>query len=234
MAWEAPTQMIRYSFTFDENTTITFEVEVGSDTSAEDPPAPVPGWLALDQHTCPDCALPVGSRRTCPAAVSIRPVVEAFSNRLSYETVHVVVTGPRGRLEHTMATQGAVRSLVGLLLALSSCPVMQKLRPMAQHHLPFGDQSHTMFRFVGMYLIAQYLRTSRGKGAPDWELAGLLGLFNELHQVNKRLAERIRAASQADAAVNSLIFLDTFATSVEIDVEDCLVDLEPHFAAYLD
>lgn len=226
--------MIGYTFTFDEHTSIDFQVDMDSDTSVEDPTAPVPDWLALDRFGCTDCALPVGSRRTCPAALSIRPVVEAFTDRMSYETVHVVVTGPSGRLEHTMANQSAVRSLIGLLMALSACPVMQKLRPMAQHHLPFGNQQHTMFRFVGMYLIAQYLRVTRGRGAPDWELTGLLKLFSQLHQVNKKLADRIRAASEADAAVNSLIFLDTFATSAELDVEDCLVDLEPHFAAYFD
>jgi len=226
--------MIAYTFTFDQTTSIEFEVDVDSDTSAKDPAEPVPDWLALDRYRCADCTVPAGSRRTCPAAVSIKPAVEAFSNRLSHETVHVVVTGPRGRLEHTMASQGAVRSLLGLLMALSSCPVMRKLRPMAQHHLPFGDEAHTMFRFVGMYLIAQYLRSTRGKGPPDWELKGLLRLFAQLHQVNKHLAERIRAASEADATVNSLVFLDAFATSAEIDVEDCLVDLESHFAAYLD
>jgi hypothetical protein len=143
------------------------------------------------------------------------------------------VESPQGRLEHTLSTQSAVRSLIGLLMALSACPVMQKLRPMARHHLPFGDQAHTMFRYVGMYLIAQYLRARRGD-APDWNMAGLLTLFSQLHQVNRHLADRIRAASEADATVNSLIFLDTFATSAEIDVEECLVDLEPHFAAYLD
>ena len=54
------------------------------------------------------------------------------------------------------------------------------------------------------------------------------GVFLEDH------AERIRAASEADATVNSLIFLDTFATSAEMDVEDCLAELEPLFATYLD
>jgi len=84
-----------------------------------------------------------------------------------------------------------------------------------------------------MYLIAQYLR-QRHDQAPDWSLEGLLELFNRLHKVNQKLAERIRAASKEDATVNSLIFLDTFATSAELDVEDCLAELEPLFAAYLD
>ena len=141
--------MINYTFTFDEHTSIAFDVEVTSDTSAEDPAPPFPAWLALDSHRCDECSLPAGARRTCPAAVSIRPVVEAFSTRLSYETVHVTVRGDHGRTETTLAIQDALRSVVGLLLALSGCPVLSKLRPMAHYHLPFGSREHTMYRFVG-------------------------------------------------------------------------------------
>ncbi len=225
--------MISYTFIFDEETSIEFAVEVDSDTSTERPGDPVPDWLALEKFRCEHCEIPEGSRKTCPAALSIKPAVEAFSARKSYETVRVVVQGERGRLETTLATQKAVRSVIGLLLALSSCPVMRKLRPMAQYHLPFCGREHTIFRYVGMYLIAQYLRHRHDK-APDWSLAGLLELFDVLHRVNMKLAERIRAASEADAAVNSLIFLDTFATCAELDVEDCLAELQPVFAPYLD
>ena len=224
---------ISYTFIFDEETSIEFAVEVDSDTSVEQPGDPVPDWLALEKFRCEQCEIPADSRKTCPAALSLKPAVEAFTARKSYETVQVVVHGSRGRLETTLPTQNAVRSVIGLLMALSSCPVMRKLRPMAQYHLPFSGREHTMFRFVGMYLIAQYLR-QRHDQAPDWSLEGLLELFNRLHKVNQRLAERIRAASEADATVNSLIFLDTFATSAEMDVEDCLAELEPLFAAYLD
>jgi len=225
--------MISYTFIFDEETSVEFAVEPDSDTSTEQAGAPVPDWLALEKFRCEQCEIPEGSRKTCPAALSIRPAVEAFAARKSYENVHVVVNGSRGRLETTLATQKAVRSLIGLLMALSSCPVMRKLRPMAQYHLPFCGREHTLFRFVGMYLIAQYLR-HRHDQEPDWSLDGLLELFNQLHKVNKQLADRIRAASEADATVNSLIFLDSFAISAELDVEDCLAELECLFAPYLD
>ncbi|MFH2006892.1 MAG: hypothetical protein ABI333_09940 [bacterium] len=225
--------MISYTFIFDEETRISFKVEENADTSEEQPGDEVPAWLALGNHKCDLCTFPAGSRKTCPAALSIRPVVEAFSTRLSYEEVMVIVGGSRGRLETTLATQAAVRSLAGLLMALSACPVMRKLRPMAHYHVPFGTREHTMFRYVGMYLTAQYLRSTTDR-EPDWTLKGLLQLFRELHQVNKQLAERIRDASVQDATVNSIIFLDTFATAAELDVEESLADLLPLFSAHLD
>jgi len=225
--------MISYTFIFDEQTQISFKVEEDSDTSEERTGANIPPWVALESHKCDLCTIAEGSRKTCPAALSIQPVVESFSTRISYEEVMVIVDGSRGRLETTLPTQAAARSLIGLLMALSGCPVMRKLRPMAHYHLPFGTREHTIFRFVGMYLTAQYLRSADNK-EPDWTLKGLLQLFRELHQVNKQLANRIRDASEQDATVNSIIFLDTFATAAEMDVEESLEELSPAFAAYLD
>lgn len=224
--------MIHYSFFVDEGSTADFAVDENGDTSVEVPGEPVPEWVRLERSQCTDCPLAPGSRKTCPAALSIKPVVEAFGNSVSFENIQVKAQVNGVKLEATVPAQHAVRPLVGLLLALSSCPVMTKLRPMAHFHLPFGGQEHTAFRHLGTYLIAQYLRQRHGL-APAWDLTELRGLFMRLHMVNRALAERLREASVQDATVNSLITLDTFAKSAEMDIEEHFSQWEEIFEPYL-
>jgi hypothetical protein len=104
---------------------------------------------------------------------------------------------------------------------------------MAYFHLPFGDPRSTVFRAIGMYLTGQYLRSRQGKN-PDWELNGLLHLYDMIHEVNINLASRIRMASESDATVNCVIMLDIFGYEVETGLREGLADLKPLFAAYLE
>jgi hypothetical protein len=224
--------MIRYSFTFDPDTTLEFEVDEQVSTPDIES-ADLPPWLLLANHRCEDCPSFLDDRHTCPAAVAIRPVVEAFSKRISFEDVDVRVDLHGVEIKAHVSTQEAVRCLVGLLLARSACPILEKLRPMAHFHLPFGDRQHTAFRFLGMHLVAQYLKARDGH-RPDWELAELLEMLRRLRRVNIRLADRIRAASELDAAVNSLVILDALASTAELSVEKGLDRLRPIFATYLD
>lgn len=224
--------MIHYTFIVDQDTKFDFTVTEDSDTSVELEGDPVPQWARLEHLQCADCTLPAGSRKSCPAALAIKPVIEAFSNRISFQPVKVQVAMQDITMEASIPAQYAVRSLAGLLLALSSCPVLTKLRPMAHFHLPFGAKEHTAFRYLGTFLIAQYLRY--GHGLPhSWDLDELLELFACLHRVNSRLAERICEATREDATVNSLIGLDTFVTSAELGIQKHLAKWEQLFAPYL-
>jgi hypothetical protein len=177
--------------------------------------------------------LPVGGRQTCPAALAMKPVVEVFGGRVSYETVLMTVQRDEIKLEARITNQRAMRSLIGLLLPLSSCPVMMRLRPMAQLHLPLSSKEQTAYRFLGMHFIAQYLRHRRGQ-TPDWELGSLLDLLEDVRLTNIKLAKRIREVTEADATVNALVLLDAFADSVALNVEQYLVQLEPLYSAYLE
>jgi hypothetical protein len=223
--------VIRYLFDFGADDRIQFEVERDSDTSVETESDPVPEWIALDRHRCDRCEIPPGSRRTCPAALSLKPVVEAFGSRISYENVRMTAELNGFTLSGTLPTQRALRALAGLVLALSSCPVMRKLRPMAHFHLPFGTREQTTFRFLGTHLVAQYLRERQGL-PPDWSLDGLRDLVADLHMVNIGLADRIRMVAELDAPANSVALLDTFASAVELSLEQDFDRLQPLFAAY--
>ena len=225
--------MIRYTFIFDSEHQVSFEVDENSDTSVEQPGGPYEDWLLLDNFRCPECPIPTGARQTCPAALSVKPVVEGFKTGISYDRVTAVVEYGDIRMEVKTSLQQAVRSLVGLMMALSSCPVMRKLRPMAHFHLPFGDRERTLHRTLGMYLIAQCLRGYKGLES-DWALTGLLETYGKIHKVNAMMADRMRFyCDQGDAAVNALVVLDMFGGLIEMSVEKHLEKLKPLFEMYL-
>ena len=83
--------MIAYNFRYDDGTDLRFEVDEEGDSSSESVDLPDADWLALENGRCEGCHLPPGSRKTCPAALSIHPILSSFGNRLSHETVKVVV-----------------------------------------------------------------------------------------------------------------------------------------------
>ncbi len=224
--------MFRYVFHPAGGQPIPFDVDETRPLPDEEPGDEIPAWMRLPVHKCEVCPLADDSRRACPAALAARPVIEAFSGHISFETLRVEVHMDQFQLFGEVPAQQAVRSLLGLLFSLSACPVLSKLRPMAHYHLPFGSREHTEFRFLGMYLIAQRLRAEDGL-EPDWELTGLLDLFGQIHAVNRMLAERMRDATIGDAALNSLVILDHLATSAEVSLSRRLRKLRGLFDQYL-
>lgn len=225
--------MIRYTFDFGGGDSAAFQVEEGDlPAGGKRKGDRVPAWAELERFRCSHCPLPVEMEKGCPTALSLLPVIEAFRNRISYERVAVEVEAGELNIRSTTSAQVAIRSLVGLLMALSDCPIMMKLRPMAHFHVPFGGRENTVFRVVGMYLLAQYLRRRDGLDA-DWDLSGLSDLYRKLHVINDRMADRVRAASKEDATLNSLIILDAFAHAVEQDLKTHLAKWAPMFAVYL-
>jgi len=224
--------MFRYVFLPEGAAPIPFEIDETRPLPDSDPTGELPDWLKLTVHKCEVCPLADDARRSCPAALAARPVIEAFSGHISFETLRVEVHMEQFQVSGEVPAQQAVRSLLGLVFSLSACPVLSKLRPMARYHLPFGSREHTEFRFLGMYLIAQRLRAQAGL-EPDWDLDGLLALFQQIHAVNRLLAERLRDATTEDAALNSLVILDHMATSAEVSLNRQLDKLRDLFAQYL-
>lgn len=223
--------MINYRFVFSENVIINFNINDKTDISCEKNCESLPEWVLLDHERCEVCPLTPGSRVSCPAALAIKPVVETFSQYASFEKVLLQIEKDNTKMEAQITCQKALRSLIGLLLPLSSCPILRQLRPMAYFHLPLGSREHTIFRFLGMHFITLYLRKLRGHEI-DWSLDDLKGLLKNIRLVNKQLASRIRCATKDDAAVNGLIILDVFADFVDTNIEKSLATLQPFFAVY--
>ena len=114
-----------------------------------------------------------------------------------------------------------VRSLFGLYMALSGCPVTSRMRPMAVTHLPFASMEETLGRAVRYYLLKQYYVMKSG-GAPDWELKGLLSLYEELDTVNSAFIKRVRRASERDSNLNAICGFSTFSKLYNLAFDDLM------------
>jgi len=191
-------------------------------------PPELPDWTALSFHQCPNCPLGAGAPPRCPMAVAFLPLVELFGQRVSHEQVIVRVEAPERSTATRTTLQRAVGSLMGLLAATNGCPRVDFLAPMAHFHLPFSSEQETIYRVASSYLLAQYFAAREG-GLPDWQFDGLKAAYQELQQVNKAMAGRLRAVSSADGTVNALILLDLLAKALPGSIDDALVDVREIF-----
>ena len=181
----------------------------------------VPEWAVLGYSKCEVCPYDEASQRCCPIALNLTDLIETFSANASYEKVEVrVITGEREYLKRT-TLQEALSSAIGIYMVTSGCSVMNVLKPMVRHHLPFSSLNETMFRTISTYLVAQYFLKQKGQ-EPDWELKKLLAAYGKIEALNKAIVERFRNASAKDANYNALIILDVFAKLVPITIEQVL------------
>lgn len=194
----------------------------------------LPDWTKLEHHQCPNCPLDPAQHPHCPIAANLVDVIEAFKECLSIEEADITISS-ESRGYHKRATvQYGVGSLMGIYMAVSGCPVMDKLRPMVYTHLPFATVAETMFRAASTYLLAQYFLSQRGRD-PDWKLERLVRIYEDIGTVNQSFARRLLSISPKDASLNALVGLDCFATATAFSiVQDSLREIEPLFRAYLD
>lgn len=194
--------------------------------------ARVPSWVRLSLHQCPNCPLRPETSPNCPAAQSLIEVVEQFKDSWSIENAEVTVTMPARQYHRKVPLQVGVSSLIGLYMATSGCPIMNKLRPMVHTHLPFATVEETIYRSISMYLLAQFFRNKRGHKA-DWELEDLVKIYDDINLVNQNFSKRLMSIKTTDASLNALSGLDCFASITALSiVEDTLQELESLFQAY--
>lgn len=121
---------------------------------------------------------------------------------------------------------------MGLVIASSGCPHTAFFKPMARFHLSLSNGEETAYRVTSMYLLSQYFMKKEGKQA-DFSLQGLTQLYENVQQVNCAIAERLRAASEADSVLNAIVILDTYAQTVPYMIEDSLDNIRYLFFPYL-
>lgn len=213
----------RYTVTLDDATYATPE-----------PPGPAPDWTRLEHQQCQDCPLTKEKSPRCPVALRIAPVVEQFKDSISYEEADVTVDAGGRRYTKRVPMQIGVSGLIGLVMATSGCPVLDKLRPMVFTHLPFPSLQETMYRSMSMYLLGQFFVEKKG-GTPDRTLDGLAAIFARIGKVNASIAERLRPLVPRDATINAVINLDCFATFTKSAIDkSSMAWLERLFQPYWD
>ena len=142
-----------------------------------------------------------------------------------------MITEQRHISQQTTAQLG-LSSLIGLVIATSGCPHTVFFKPMARFHLSLANREETAYRVTSMYLLAQYFMKKEGKQA-DFSLQGLKQIYENVQQVNRAIAERLRAASEADSVLNAIVILDTYAQTIPCMIEDSLDIIRDLFSPYL-
>jgi len=224
----------QYIFRFPDDRQEIFDVNLDAHTldlleyiSEELPP-----WTSLDFHQCPNCQLSTQIHPYCPVAVHLRKLIAICKNVLSYDTLHVDIITPERITYRGTTAQKAISSLMGLIMATSGCPHTNYFKPMARFHLPFASAEETIYRATSMYLLAQYFLKKQGIEA-DLELEGLAGIYQNIQIINKAMAERLRAITDKDSAINALVLLDIFAKTLPFAIEESLEEVRYLFVPYL-
>ncbi|MCK5076150.1 MAG: hypothetical protein KAR38_07220, partial [Calditrichia bacterium] len=206
--------IIKYSFKFENGEEQTFNIEIDTEKLKILKPDNEPAeWTKLEVHQCSECPLKDIGKEYCPAAIAVQPMVEAFGDNQSFEDVEVTVTVPERCYQKKTSLQEGARSMLGILMPVSGCPVLAPLRSMVRFHLPFASSQETLFRAAGSYLIGQYFRNLERK-SPDWHLEKMTDMYDEIHKVNVYFARRIHSIIKEDATANSLVILDIFAQTI--------------------
>ena len=195
-----------------------------------------PKWTLLSNHKCEICPLDSDIHKYCPTAISIIGIVDEFSDVISYEVVETHVETEERIYSRKGAAQETLRSIVGVCMAASGCPILKKLQPMVRFHLPFASIEETEYRVLSMYMLAQYFVHKNNK-TPDLEFKGLIEIYNNIRKVNKNFVKRLKVIVEKDSNLNALITLDCFAQSFDSPVDSIdssvISDFKNIFEPYL-
>lgn len=190
-------------------------------------------WTLLGFKKCALCSLKEEDHQYCPVARNLSYVLMHFKDDISYEQVTVKVTFNERKIEKHTTLEEGVSPLMGLIMATSGCPILDRFKPMAFIHQPFSNETETIFRAVSIYFIAQYIR-EKNNFEPDWQLTHFTEMYSHVNQVNKDFSERLRAIKGKDANINALLLLDLFAQVGTFSFsENWMKQIEPLFHAYL-
>ena len=225
---------IGYRFGLKDGRECRFDLSLDPQTLGLIPsPGDPPQWARLGNQQCPHCPLPAGIHPHCPVARNLAPVIAEFVQRISFEEADISIVTENREYRRRAPLQNGISSLIGIVMVTSGCPYLDKLRPMVYTHVPFASTEETTYRAVSMYLLAQYLRRQRGL-QPDWEMAGLVKIYEDVSLVNKHFVDRLKTIKLEDASLNAVVKLDCFAAMTATLVEaQSLAGVESIFHPYL-
>lgn len=232
---DANTFGIRYRFDFSDGQSKEFLVELEKPglRMRSTPPAVLPSWTHLSHHKCSNCPLSEEHHPRCPVAVNLVGVVEAFADVISHEEADVEVITEARKYSARVNITHAVGSLIGIFMATSGCPIMDRLKPMVLTHLPFPTTEESIYRSVSMYFMAQYFRSKNGLVA-DWTLKNLPEFFEDINLVNQSFVKRLTTYVEKDASLNAVVLLNCFAMAARrLVANQRLEEVERLFEAHL-
>ena len=212
-----------YQFDFPDGHQKQFRVDFDNKSLRSELPdgSQYPDWTQLEFNQCLNCPLTSEDYLYCPLAVNLVPIIYWCKDLASYDEVDVIITSAEREVRAHTSLQRAISSLLGLLMSSSACPKMKFLRPLARFHLPLATHEETIFRTVSTTFLKEYFNDNGHKKNTD-PLAELKQQYQELQDLNRFMAERIRSAIKRDAVVNAIVLLDVLSKRVSFSLDDSL------------
>jgi hypothetical protein len=216
---------IEYRVTLDDNHQFSYRIELDRAYPVEAVQA-APAWTRLGHQQCSNCPLSKDTFSHCPAAVDLHRVIEDFQGLPAFKKASVWVRTPEREYTKLVSLEEALRSLLGVIMATSACPILGKLRPMAHNHLPFASNQEFTLRTVSLYLSRQYFNAREGRHA-DWELKGLVRMFQQLQLVNQAFWQRIHDTCEGDSNLKAFLTFFSMSSSMSYSLETQLQKIRP-------
>jgi hypothetical protein len=216
---------IEYRITLDDNHQFSYRIELDRAYPAQSVQA-APAWTRLGHQQCSNCPLSKDTFSHCPAAVDLHRVIEDFQGLPAFKKASVWVRTPEREYTKLVSLEEALRSLLGVIMATSACPILGKLRPMAHNHLPFASNQEFTLRTVSLYLSRQYFNFREGRHA-DWELKGLVRVFQQLQLVNQAFWQRIHDTCEGDSNLKAFLTFFSMSSSMSYSLETQLQKIRP-------
>ena len=208
---------IQYTFTL-EDSTLHYDVNIDREFDLQQERPEAPEWAQLAYNQCPNCPLTVKDCAYCPAAVDLVQVVTDFQRLPAVKAAKVEVVTPEREYYKETSLEEGLRSLMGLIMATSACPILHKLKPNARNHLPFASQDEFIIRSAALYLLRQYFNYREGM-RPDWDLQGLISINEELQTLNQAFWQRVHEACESDSNLKALLSFFNLSSSVSYSLE---------------
>lgn len=216
---------IEYSITLDETHDFKYHIELDRPYAA-DVLAVAPKWTRLEYQQCSNCPLKKEQFSHCPAAIDLYRVIEDFQGLPAIKKALVKVHTPERDYSKQVSLEEGLRSLLGVIMASSSCPVLGRLRPMAEQHLPFASSQEFTLRAISLYLARQYFNSREGRTA-DWELKGLVATFQQLQLVNQAFWQRIHDTCEGDSNLKAFLTFFSMSSGMSYSLEVQLQKIRP-------
>lgn len=217
---------VEYRITLDDEHAFNYKIELQRDRLNTTQLTELHDWTRLEHHQCSNCPLSKDQYSHCPAAADLQTVVEDFRGLPAFKKAWVhVCTGEREYSKMVHLEEG-LRSLLGVIMATSECPILAQLKPMAKNHLPFASNSEFALRTISMYLMRQLFNARDGKDS-DWELTELTNDFKALQLVNQALWHRIHDACAGDTNLKAFLSFFSMSSSMTYSLETQLQKIRP-------
>ncbi len=227
---------ILYKFVFNDKLEKLFKIRIDSETLnlIRESNDVYPEWTKLSMFGCSHCPLDKKQNEYCPIAVSLKDIIDFFTNMPSYEKAKIFVLHNERQYFKQVSVQVGVSSIIGIIMATSGCPILAKMKPLVKFHLPFSSLEETEFRVLSMYLLAQYFRARKGLTA-DWEMKGVQKIYEKIQAVNQNIAKKIANLEKKDTSINAVVVLNNFADFVTFSLYEMDLDhLEKLFENYFE